>query len=166
MTQPSHGSLDVGDTVTVIVDDATQQVFTDEWVTYTPDPGYAGVDSFTFVALDESRPRYPINPVVAKVTLDVSDLDGNYYATFDNNYLRVSNETAVVSLPPVTVRVVDLPDSHNGTDSLTFRIAFSESVNVRAEYGSGMVEVSGGTVTNVQNLNRRTEECGCRTRAT
>ena len=69
MTQPSHGSLDVGDTVTVIVDGATHQVFTDEWVTYTPDPGYAGVDSFTFVALDESRPRYPINPVVAKVTV-------------------------------------------------------------------------------------------------
>ena len=69
VTQPSHGSLDVGDTVTVIVDGATHQVFTDEWVTYTPDPGYAGVDSFTFVALDESRPRYPINPVVAKVTI-------------------------------------------------------------------------------------------------
>ena len=69
VTQPSHGSLDVGDTVTVIVDGATHQVFTDEWVTYTPDPGYAGVDSFTFVALDVLRPMYPINPVVAKVTV-------------------------------------------------------------------------------------------------
>ena len=73
VTQPSHGSLDVGDTVDVIVDGATHQVFTDEWVTYTPDPGYAGVDSFTFVALDESRPRYPINPVVAKVTVLSAD---------------------------------------------------------------------------------------------
>ena len=82
VTQPSHGSLDVGDTVTVIVDGATHQVFTDEWVTYTPDPGYAGVDSFTFVALDESRPRYPINPVVAKVTLDISGLDAT--VTIDN----------------------------------------------------------------------------------
>ena len=72
VTQPSHGSLDVGDTVTVIVDGATYQVFTDEWVTYTPDPGYAGADSFTFVALDESLPRYPINPVVATVTLDIT----------------------------------------------------------------------------------------------
>ena len=69
VTQPSHGSLDVGDTVTVIVDGATYQVFTDEWVTYTPDPGYDGVDSFTFVALDVLRPMYPINPVVAKVTV-------------------------------------------------------------------------------------------------
>ena len=82
VTQPSHGSLDVGDTVTVIVDGATQQVFTDEWVTYTPDPGYAGADSFTFVALDESLPRYPINPVVAKVTLDISGLDAT--VTIDN----------------------------------------------------------------------------------
>ena len=54
VTQPLHGSLDVGDTVTLIVDGATHQVFTDEWVTYTPDPGYAGADSFTFVALDSS----------------------------------------------------------------------------------------------------------------
>ena len=74
VTQPSHGSLDVGDTVTIIVVGATHQVFNDEWVTYTPDQGYAGVDSFTFVALDESRPKFPINPVVAKVTLDVSGL--------------------------------------------------------------------------------------------
>ena len=82
VTQPSHGSLDIGDTVTVIVDGATHQVFTDEWVTYTPDPGYAGADSFTFVALDESLPRYPINPVVAKVTLDIGGLDAT--VTIDN----------------------------------------------------------------------------------
>ncbi len=71
-TQPVHGSLDVGDTVAVVVDGATHQVFTDRWITYIPDPGYAGTDSFTFVALDLSRPQYPINPAVAKVTLDVS----------------------------------------------------------------------------------------------
>ena len=82
VTQPSHGSLDIGDTVTVIVDGATHQVFTDEWVTYTPDLGYAGADSFTFVALDESLPRYPINPVVAKVALDISGLDAT--VTIDN----------------------------------------------------------------------------------
>ena len=69
VTQPSHGSLEVGPTVTVIPDGAIYQMFTDEWVTYTPDPGYIGVDSFTYLALDESRPRYPINPVVAKVTV-------------------------------------------------------------------------------------------------
>ena len=74
VTQPSHGSLDVGDTVTVIVDGATYQVFTDEWVTYTPDPGYARRRTRSrFVALDESLPRYPINPVVATVTLDITD---------------------------------------------------------------------------------------------
>ena len=82
VTQPSHGSLDVGDTVTVIIDGATHQVFADEWVTYAPDPGYAGVDSFTFVALDELRPGYPINPVVARVTLDISGLDAT--VTIDN----------------------------------------------------------------------------------
>ena len=77
VTQPLHGSLDVGDTVTLIVDGATHQVFTDEWVTYTPDPGYAGADSFTFVALDKSLPRYPIDPVVATVTIDIAHSANN-----------------------------------------------------------------------------------------
>ena len=74
VTQPSHGRLDVNDTITVTIDGANHQAFTDEWVTYTPDPGYVGSDSFTFVALDETRPGYPINPVVAKVTLHVVGL--------------------------------------------------------------------------------------------
>ena len=77
VTQPLHGSLDVGDTVTLIVDGATHQVFTDEWVTYTPDPGYAGADSFTFVALDKSLPRYPIDPVLATVTIDIAHSANN-----------------------------------------------------------------------------------------
>ena len=87
VAQPSHGSLDVGDTVNVIIGGATHQVFTDQWVTYTPDPGYAGVDSFTFVALDELHPGYPINPVVARVTLDISGLDAT--VTIDNAPARI-----------------------------------------------------------------------------
>ena len=47
-----------------------------------PDPGYVGVDSFTFAAFDTSRPAYPIKPVVATVTLDVSGLDAT--VTVDN----------------------------------------------------------------------------------
>ena len=88
----------------------------------------------------------------------IRDLDGNYYTTFSLEYDQARNETAMVSLPPVTVSVVDRPESHNGADSFTFQIAFSESVKVLFSYGSGMVEVSGGTVTSVQNLDRRTEE--------
>ena len=81
VTPPSHGDLDVGHTDTVEWG-ATRQVFTDEWVTYTPEPGFVGVDSFTFVALDELRPDFPISPVVAEVTFDVSGLDAT--VTIDN----------------------------------------------------------------------------------
>ena len=88
----------------------------------------------------------------------IRDRDGNYYTTLYLGYDQARNETAVVSLPPVTVSVVDRPEAHNGADSFTFQIAFSESVKVLFSYGSGMVDVSGGTVTSVQNLNRRTEE--------
>ena len=88
----------------------------------------------------------------------IRDRDGNYYTTPYLEYDQARNETAVVSLLPVTVSMVELPDSHNGSDSFTFTIGFSESVNVRAEYGAWMVEVSGGSVTRAQNLDRRTEE--------
>ena len=74
VTQPTHGRLDVNDTIAVTINGVEHQAFTDEWVSYTPDPGYVGSDSFTFIALDESRPGYPINPVAAKVTLHVAGL--------------------------------------------------------------------------------------------
>lgn len=44
--------------------------FTDTTVTYTPDDGYFGPDAFTFSAADSASP-YPINPVVATVSIDV-----------------------------------------------------------------------------------------------
>ena len=88
----------------------------------------------------------------------IRDRDGNYYTTPYLEYDQARNETAVVSLLPVTVSMVELPDSHNGSDSFTFTIGFSESVNVRAEYGAWIVEASGGSVTRAQNLDRRTEE--------
>ena len=74
VTQPSHGSLEVGGATTVDIGGVTHKAFTGEWVTYTPDPGYSGVDWFTFVAIDLARPKYPISPTVATVTLDVSGL--------------------------------------------------------------------------------------------
>jgi len=75
VSQPSSGRLDVGDTFAVIgAGGATHQAFRDTLVTSTPDPGFVGVDSFTFVAFDESRPQYPVNPAVATVTLDVTGL--------------------------------------------------------------------------------------------
>jgi hypothetical protein len=57
---PQHGSLDVAAGATI-------------WsgsVRYTPDPGYAGSDTFTYVAADPIS-AYPRNPAAATVNLDV-----------------------------------------------------------------------------------------------
>lgn len=46
--------------------------FTDSTLTYTPDGGFLGDDPFTFTAAD-SMSAYPLNPVVATVTMSVDD---------------------------------------------------------------------------------------------
>ena len=87
----------------------------------------------------------------------IRDGDGYYYTTSGREYIQARNETPLASLPPVTVSVESLPDSHNGVASFTFRIVFSESVKVLYSYGAGMLNVTGGSVTGSQNLDRRTE---------
>src|SRR4051812_27076889 len=60
VTSPAHGTLDV----------APGTSFTGPDVTYTPDPGYSGSDSFTYSASD-STTAYPRHPGVATVALSV-----------------------------------------------------------------------------------------------
>lgn len=60
VTPPAHGSLNV----------ATGASFSSPNLTYTPDPGYDGADSFDYVARDNSS-DYPFNPTRAAVSIDV-----------------------------------------------------------------------------------------------
>jgi hypothetical protein len=62
VTPPAHGSLDV----------ATGATFSASSVTYTPDPGHTGPDSFEYVAVDQSS-AYPLNPTRAAVSIDVGE---------------------------------------------------------------------------------------------
>jgi hypothetical protein len=57
---PGHGQ----------VNQATSQWFSGSQVTYTPDPGYRGPDSFKFEARD-STSSFPLHPAQAQVTLSV-----------------------------------------------------------------------------------------------
>ena len=59
-TAPDHGTLSV----------AVGSTFTSPSLTYTPDSGWEGTDSFTYSAAD-SESFYPLNPSVATVTIDV-----------------------------------------------------------------------------------------------
>jgi hypothetical protein len=58
VTAPAHGTLSV----------ATGTPFSSPTVTYTPSPGTAGPDSFTYVAQDAAS-AFPRNPVQATVTI-------------------------------------------------------------------------------------------------
>ncbi|MDW3219604.1 MAG: lysyl oxidase family protein [Acidimicrobiales bacterium] len=60
VTAPAHGSLSR----------SVGASFSSPNVTYTPDPGYNGPDSFEYIARDNSS-AYPLNPTIASVSLDV-----------------------------------------------------------------------------------------------
>ena len=57
---------------------------------------------------------------------------------------------------PLTARFGDTPDSHNGTDVFTFRIAFSDGINISYKtFRDHSLEVTGGSVTHARRVNRR-----------
>jgi len=63
VTPPDHGSLSR----------STGVKFSSPSVTYTPDAGYVGPDSFEYVALDNSS-DYPLNPMRAAVSIDIGEV--------------------------------------------------------------------------------------------
>ncbi|MGZ4194768.1 MAG: lysyl oxidase family protein [Solirubrobacteraceae bacterium] len=60
---PAHGTLSV----------ASGTLFTDPHITYRPNPGYRGPDSFSYVARDDAS-SYPHHPAQATVSLNVGPL--------------------------------------------------------------------------------------------
>ena len=67
LSMPVNGTLTQGGGAV-----ATGVPYASSTFTYTPDGGYLGPDSFTYSAAD-SDSFYPLNPVVATVTISVSD---------------------------------------------------------------------------------------------
>ena len=57
---------------------------------------------------------------------------------------------------PLTARFVGMPAEHNGTDAFTFRIAFSDGINISYKtFRDHSLEVTGGSVTKARRVNRR-----------
>ncbi|MEM7139657.1 MAG: putative Ig domain-containing protein [Actinomycetota bacterium] len=63
VTPPSNGTLS----------QPTGTTFSSPTLTYTPDPGYSGPDSFEYVARDNSS-NYPLNPTNAAASIDVGEV--------------------------------------------------------------------------------------------
>ena len=71
----------------------------------------------------------------------------------------ITNETDTALLQPLTAQFTNVPTSHDGGDSFTFNIEFSESVWIDTGLGKDhLLQVAGGTVTTAHWLDRRTEE--------
>ena len=64
---PAHGTLTQGGGAVSV-----GTPFTDATLTYTPDGGYMGPDSFDYSAADPDSP-FPLNPAIATASISVSD---------------------------------------------------------------------------------------------
>ena len=86
------------------------------------------------------------------------DTDGNLAVSLNTTWFEeVSNETDRSTIRPLTARFVEFPDSHNGSDSFTFRVEFSESVWMeRGTPRTDMIIVTGGKATSGWWLDRHT----------
>ena len=109
VTPPARGTVDV----------ATGVAFSSASVTYTPEPGFAGIDSFEYVAFDEAS-DYPLNPTRASASLRIGDPDA---ASVDISGAPASVvvgtsadlEAAVANAPDVVTWSVDGVPGGNAT---------------------------------------------------
>ena len=131
-----------------------------------------GIRTVTDVAVKGNIVRLTLSSAVSPADeahvrhLPPTDLEGPAIRYTDGNlaisqdmfgFSEVSNRTDLATLSPLTAGFVDIPASHNGADSFTFRIRFSESVWVRrGDTRADVLEVVGGTVTNGWWLDRHT----------
>ena len=108
-------------------------------------------------SIDKVQAGY-VAPATASATF-LRDREGNHVYTLGGDLPSVTNETDPALLQPLTAQFTNVPSSHNGEDSFTFNIEFSESVWVDAGLGKdNLLRVTGGTVTAAHWLDRRTEE--------
>ena len=108
-------------------------------------------------SIDKVQAGY-VAPADASGTF-LRDTEGNHVHTLGGDLPSVTNETDTALLQPLTARFTNVPASHDGGDSFTFNIEFSESVWVDAGLGKdNLLRVTGGTVTAAHWLDRRTEK--------
>ena len=89
------------------------------------------------------------------ITIEVTAEDGNTTQTYTVTVTRAG--------PPLTARFEEAPATHNGTDPLTFRIAFSEDIDTSyVTVRDHALEVTGGSVTAAWRVESRSDLWGIR----
>ena len=85
----------------------------------------------------------------------IEDAAGHAAASFGGQEVVNNTEEAVI---PLTARFEEEPDSHNGTDAFTFRIAFSEPVETGyATLRDHSLEATGGSVIQARRVDGRSD---------
>ena len=87
----------------------------------------------------------------------IQDTDG--YKAWSSSHSMITNTTEEASVLPLTAEFRAMPASHNGEDSFTFYIDFSEPVWVGQGTAShSTLEVAGGSVTSAWWMDRNTSQ--------
>ena len=148
--QPTiSGTVQVGETLTANtsgIEDAdglTNVSFSYRWVRYdeTTDSDISGATdpAYTLVEADESN--------AIRVRVSFTDDGGNPEEL-------TSEATAAVEPAPLTTETSDKPESHNGTDAFTFRIAFSEDISISyTVFRDHSFETTNGSITRARRVN-------------
>ena len=145
----STGTAQVGETLTADTssiadaDGLTKVSYAYQWLT-SMDAEIDGATSstYTLVELDEGK--------TIKVRVSFTDDDGN-------EETLTSEATAEVEAL-LTAELLNVPASHNGQNTFTFRILFSEDVTVGLQaLKEDSFEISNGTITRARRVNGRND---------
>ena len=152
---PGNGTLDVE--LMAALDSAT--------VTYTPDEGFEGSDSFQFEAFDQNS-GFPRTPVRATVTvrveapddtsLDAGDTSADDGGTpADNGGTSADNDKRASDPAPLTAVLDQVPQTHDGTSEFTVRLMLSEEITLSyTAVRDAVFDVTAGTVVGARRLTR------------
>ena len=131
------------------------------------DPGDATITHYQVLRRDRDRDALGVFTTIEQNTgsadTEYTDRDmepeGSYvYRVKAVNQHGVSSEStyarADVPAAPLTAEFVDEPETHNGADAFTFRIAFSDDISISYRtLRDDSLEVTGGTVTRARRVN-------------
>ena len=120
-------------------DGVANATFTYQWLADDTDINGATTSSYTVVAADAGK--------AIKVTVPFTDDAGNAETL-------TSAATAAVTQPPLTATVHDKPSSHDGSNSFTFELRFSENIEglSYSTLQEHALTVTGGTLPKVRRL--------------
>ncbi len=144
------GTARVGETLTASTsgiadaDGLTKAKFALQWVrndgTTDTDISGATASTYTLAEADEGK--------TVKVTVSFTDDAGN-----NESLTSAATATVAAALPPLTASVHDKPESHDGSNTFTFELRFSEEVSVGYKtLRDDAFTVTGGEVVKARRL--------------